>query len=286
MILVTGANGVVGQPLCERLAARQMPFLRVSRSERKGDNWLNWDMRHEPDQQANKQLLSCQTLIHCAPLWHLSKHLDVIAASTIKRIVAFSSSSVISKQHSPNKKEQLLVSQLQTAENELQKACQDHAIDLTIFRPSMIYGRCLDQNVTHIARFIKRFHFVLLAGKGTGLRQPVNAHDLAEACATVIDNPRTYNRIYTLAGAEIMTYRTMVKRIFQAMDKRPMIISLPVSVLRVCLGHLAKVSNIDYTPEMANRMNADLAYDNQQAIADFNFSPDTFLRQPARDLPQ
>lgn len=285
MIIVTGANGVVGQPLCDLLAVREMSFLRVSRSQRVGHDWLVWDMQHAPDQQALESMAACQTLIHCAPLWHLSKQIDVIKRSNIKRIIAFSSTSVISKQSSPNQKEQLLVKQLQTAESQLQKACQDCKVDLTIFRPSMIYGRGLDQNVTHIAGCIKRFHCFFLAGKGAGLRQPVHSYDLAKACVEVVDNGKTYNKIYTLAGAEVLTYRAMVIRIFQAMSKRPVIISVPVMLLRVCLSLVAKIGNFDYTPEMADRMNTDLAYDNQAAIADFNFSPEGFLAQPTRDLP-
>ena len=48
--------------------------------------------------------------------------------------------------------------------------CEERGVDWTLFRPTLIYGRGLDKNVTTIMRFIKRFHVFPIVGGGGGLR--------------------------------------------------------------------------------------------------------------------
>ncbi len=76
----------------------------------------------------------------------------------------------------------------------------------------------------------------------------------------------------------------MVKRIFVALDQRPLIISIPLWLFRPALAIAAKISGFSYTTEMAERMNQDLNYDYTDAANDLNFSPQKFLKNPDRDL--
>ena len=91
----------------------------------------------------------------------------------------------------------------------------DLASPYTIFRPTLIYGVGRDRNVADIARFAKRFGVFPILGKGLGLRQPVHAADLAEACILAVDSSASFNRIYNLSGGETLTYREMVERVFR-----------------------------------------------------------------------
>ncbi|GHA16970.1 hypothetical protein GCM10008090_28310 [Arenicella chitinivorans] len=204
----------------------------------------------------------------------------------VQRIIVFSSTSVQSKQTSGDASEQKLVAQLAQAEQTLEQACGRAGVKLTIFRPSMIYGHGRDQNVFKIASLIRRFGIMLLVGEASGLRQPVHADDLVDACIAVLEAPQTYNKTYTLAGAERLSYRTMVERIFLGLGKKIRIYSLPLRVFRGVLWSASKLTQFNYTPEMANRMNQDLVYDYQPAVDDFAYQPQRFLTQPKRDLPE
>lgn len=284
MILLTGAKGVVGQPLASKLVTANTQYLEVSRQPAISANQLQWDLNYNPSAKALEQLKASKTLIHCAPIWLLPKHLTALSKLGVERMIVFSSTSVISKTNSANSAEQTLVTQLRKSEQQLNEFCSKHAIALTILRPSMIYGYGRDQNVSHIAKFIKRFGCFLLVGKATGLRQPVHADDLVNVCLNIITNERTFAKTYNLAGAEAFTYRELVERIFAALDRPKRILSIPLFIFRPALILAAKVTRFSYTPEMADRMMQDLDYDFSDARRDFAYQPSLFLENPERDL--
>jgi len=136
----------------------------------------------------------------------------------------------------------------------------------------------------HIARFIKKWGVMLLAGPALGKRQPVHADDLVEVSLAVLNKSATFYKAYNLAGQEVLSYRAMVERIFLGLRKSPRIICLPLAPFRVALRLAAKLGRFSYTPEMADRMNQDLVYDISDAMRDFDYRPQEFLSQPERDL--
>lgn len=288
MILVTGANGVVGKPLCQRLDEENRAFKRVSRDSTTGD--IQWDLNHDLNPNQYQSLKGVTTLIHCAPIWLLNNHIATLHALGIKRMVVFSSTSVLSKQASINAHEQLLVKQLKDGESALTNFNSSNNINdsdclnYTILRPSMIYGYGRDQNVSHIAKFIKKYHFMVLMGKATGLRQPVHCDDLVTTSIDIINQTHCYSKTYNLAGASVFTYRQMVERIFREMNRKALILNAPLFVFKLSFWLLNKIGRFAYNSEMANRMNQDLCYDYQAAKDDFNYAPQAFLEHAERDL--
>ncbi len=290
-ILLSGANGVVGFPLKSRLVELGHELVTISRhgSETKASKSANhvvvqWDLSNSMPNTIRDKLLSIDVLIHCAPIWLLPAHLDALKALGLSRLIVFSSTSVISKADSDNLQEQRLVSQLANSETATQEFCAANNLNLTIFRPSMIYGYGRDLNVMKLANFIDKYGFMILVGKANGRRQPVHADDLVKACCDIIDNPVSYHVAYNLAGAEVLTYRQMIERIFLAMGRKPRIFSMPLSMYRFALRIAARFTSFAYTPEMADRMNIDLVYSNQQARQDFAYQPQAFLQSPQQDL--
>jgi len=291
MIVVTGARGVVGQPLCQRLAGEARHYTSVSRqaggASTHSSSHLQWDLSEVPSAKIEQQLSGATSLIHCAPIWLLPVHFDAFAKAGINNMVVFSSTSVISKQQTVDASEQQLVTQLSQSEDAVKRLCLSHGIRLTILRPSLIYGYGRDQNVSHIAKFITRFGFMVLVGKASGLRQPVHADDLVNLVLNAIDAVATENNqqcTYNVAGKDVLSYREMVTRIFQGLKRPVRILSIPLWLFRPALALAAKVSKFSYTPEMATRMNQDMNYDYSAAVTDLGFSPQGFLEQPERDL--
>ena len=282
MILVTGAKGVVGAPLCERLERDRVEFKAVSRTA--GQTILHWDLEKMPNADQLAQMKGIKALIHTAPIWLLPPHIALLAGTPLKRIVVFSSTSVLSKKASPDPREQALVESLKNAEQALMTQCAQYDMALTILRPSLIYGYGRDQNVSHIARFIRRWRFMLLVGQASGKRQPVHADDLVSACLAVLGNSNTIGQAYNLAGKDVLTYRQMVEAIFHGLKMQPRVIKLPLAPFRWALSLAARVGNFAYTAEMANRMNQDMSYDIVAAKVDFGFKPQGFLENPSRDL--
>ena len=287
MILVTGARGVVGTPLCEALKGSNMGFLPVSRSG--GEGAFQWNLASESEivpVSLKDSLKGIQSLIHCAPIWLLPTHLMLLKECGLEQIVVFSSTSVLSKQGSENQQERSLVKLLKDAESSLIEFCRQENIDLTILRPSLIYGYARDQNVSHIAKFIKRYRLMFLVGEANGLRQPVHADDLVRTAIDCLGRPERQQIAYNLAGKDVLSYKHMVERIFDGLGRRARIFSIPLTLFRLALICAAKLGRFSYTPEMANRMNQNLNYDYSAAARDLGFKPQGFLEQPKRDLPQ
>lgn len=276
MILITGANGVVGHSLQNMLAEDQ--YIGVSRTA--NGEYLEWDMS-----TTEVELPALKVLIHCAPIWLLSDHLEQLYKAGVRQFIVFSSSSVLSKTASKNPSERKLVSRLAAAEEAIHSFCTGYGLSLTVLRPSLIYGYGRDQNISHIASFINRFGFAVVAGKAAGLRQPVHADDLASLCLKLLNKPSVEQQTYVVAGAEAISYRSMVNKIFECLGKRPIIIGAPLWVLRLALSIASKIGRFDYTADMADRMQQNLIYDNQAAIDELGFQPSAFLNNPKQDLP-
>jgi nucleoside-diphosphate-sugar epimerase len=298
VILLSGARGVVGQPLWEEFERRKCRVVPVSRSVVDTSAGIKWDMEHEDflskegtakegtvrEGTVREGATPIDTMVHCAPIWLLPRHLPSLAHHGLKRLIVFSSSSVLSKKDTQDSSEQELVRLLGDGEQSIASQCNQLGIAYTIFRPSMIYGFGLDENISRLARFINRWGFAVVAGKADGLRQPVHTLDLVDAVVKALDEVATYSNIYTLAGAEVLSYRNMVSRIFEALNKPTRVISIPVSIYRCVLRLAALTGGFAYTAEMADRMNSNLAYDNNPAIDDFDYAPKPFLVRADRDL--
>ena len=282
-VLVSGVNGVLGQPLADYFSEKGYQVFRVVRTlpEKPSDTDIHWDL----DAGQSPRLPLVDTYIHCAPIWTLPDNIGHLSAAGVRRIVAFSSSSAISKAASRDPGERMLAERLIRSEADTVKRCREGQIHLTVFRPTLIYGFGRDQNICRIARIISRYHVGVLAGAGAGLRQPVHTLDLAWAALAVVDNPGSFDKTYILAGGETLSYREMMTRIIIATGRSPRVISVPVWMLRGLMRAASMFGDFDYTAEMAGRMNTDLNFDYGMAEADFGYSPAGFLEQPMRDLP-
>jgi nucleoside-diphosphate-sugar epimerase len=216
-------------------------------------------------------------LFHAAPLWLLPPLLPGLAKAGGRRLVAFGSTSRFSKEHAASAASRAVARRLAEAEEALGPACAAHGIAWTLFRPTLIYGTGRDRNVSAMARFIRRFGFFPLAGAAPGLRQPVHADDLAAACLQAVDAPATFFRSYDLPGGSTLPYREMAAQIFAACGRRERFVRLPLALLRGGLAlasHLPRLGHL--SPDMADRMQRDQAFDAEGARRDFGYAPRPF----------
>ncbi|MGX2040487.1 glycosyltransferase [Methylocaldum sp. MU1018] len=277
--IVTGATSLIGDFLLPALVRAGFEVHAISRKPpvspvQRHITWHRRDITRERPAQSH----GAELLIHLAPLWTLPPMLDELADGGMKRIIAFSSTSLFTKEHSGYEQERQMVARLKKAEEDLRTFCEKRNIAWTIFRPTMVYSLGRDKNVTTIARFIKRFRFFPLVGAGDGLRQPVHAEDLASACIEAIDNPKTFDKPYNLSGGEILTYRDMVNRISMHLGTTCKIIHIPLPLMRFALGWLSTLPGYKkVTPEAANRINFDMCFDHSDAVLDIRFKPRKFI---------
>lgn len=163
---------------------------------------------------------------------------------------------------------------------------ENHGIQWIILRPTLIYGKGRDGNISEISRFIKRYHFFPLLGQAVGLRQPIHGSDVAQTCLAALNQKAVSGISYNLSGGETLYYREMVERVFQAMGIHPRFVYLPASLFRIGILIIRQIPRYrHWTPAMAERMNQDLVFDHTEAVRDFGFKPRAFTLEK-EDLPE
>jgi len=274
-LLITGASSLVGKYL-QDVVNPQWSVVLVSRHRpvhlRSHFQWQPLDIERD-----ELTALRADTVIHLAPLPLISRHIAGLQSIGVTRLVAIGTTSRFTKMHSDSPTDRKIVSDQARAETEIVEQCERQQIAWTVLRPTLVYDGRLDKNVAAIARFIRRFGFFPVVGAARGLRQPLHARDLAAACLAVLDKHKTWNKAYNLAGAERLTYRAMLERIFVAVGRPPRIIQVPRPAVRSVLRLAALYPRYRYlTPAMADRMNQDMVFEVSDAQRDFGFSPRPF----------
>ena len=212
-----------------------------------------------------------------APIWTLPDYFSLLERCGARRVVALSSTSRFSKYESNNLAERALAQRLEDAEARLRTWAEGRHIEWTILRPTLIYGRGRDKNLSEIARLIRRFGFFPLLGQGLGLRQPIHVRDVAAACYLALSNANTRNRDYNISGAETLPYREMVSRVFAALGRRPRFLVVPLGIFKLALIVLKLLPRYrHWSVAMAERMNRDLVFDHSDAVKEWGYSPQQF----------
>jgi len=225
-------------------------------------------------------LQEADVLLSCGPV-----ALAVRLASQctgLRRVVCVSSSSIYTKIESPNEGERRLVASIVESENTLKRYCNERGIALVLLRPTLIYGCGLDRNISLIARLARRFHFIPVAGKAAGLRQPLHADDLAALLVSLLEADVQPVSEYPVAGGSIITYREMVERIFIAIGQTPRIAGIPPGFLATLVRAFSWLFAADgLNAETVNRQNRDLVFDDSRLRREVGFCPRRF--EPVKD---
>ena len=285
-VLITGATSQIGICALGRLLAGGAKVIALQHTSRvhythPNLTWIDGDLLSG---QLNLRGQQPETLIHCASLWLLPPALSAIFAAKTRRLIAFGSISVFTKIYSANEKEKDTVEKLENAELQLAERSRKIGANYTILRPTMVYGVGLDENVTQVSEFAKRYHFFPVYPPAKGRRQPVHADDLAQLALKIIDNAKTFNKSYNIGGGEILSYQAMVERVFFALGQRPRIVKF--KEMPQVMDIASKFLGSRFNGEMARRMNEDLLFIENDSRRDFLFKPRAFLKDGARDLGQ
>ena len=274
--IVTGATGLVGIFLLPRLAAAGWEVEALSRraAPARLPAGVRWHVR---DVAQGLGTARGTLAVHAAPLWLLPPLLPALAAAGVVRLLAFGSTSRFSKQDATSAAARALAGALAGAEDAVAAGASAQGMEWTLLRPTLVHGGGRDRNVSAMARFIRRWRVFPLAGEGRGLRQPVHADDLARACLQALDAPATAGRAYDLPGGSTLPYREMAERLYAALGRRPRFVRVPLALLRGALTAAAWLPRLGHlSPDMADRMDRDQAFDAGPARADFGYDPRPF----------
>jgi nucleoside-diphosphate-sugar epimerase len=287
VVCVNGATSQLGVFLLPRLRAAGFRVLALSRRAPSrplqvadGVMWADTrvvadGMRPEPaaGHPAPDYLVSCGPLSIASAL--------VTRYPGLRRVVAFSSSSVVSKTESPNARERAQIEAMADAECILAAGCSERGLPLLLLRPTLIYGCGMDHNVSLLARLARRRGVVPLAGQARGLRQPVHADDLADLAVRALTATAPADIISPVCGGSTLTFREMAERVAALLPGRIWLPALPEGLLALMAGMLSRSARWrGINAEMVRRQNRDLVFDDSALRAVFGWTPRPFEPKP------
>ena len=151
--------------------------------------------------------------------------------------------------------------------------------NLTILRPTLIYGSSRDMNFWKLIQFINSNKFFPVFGSGKNLMQPINIEDLGSAYLAVLKNKKScYGKQYNLSGRDQISYISILREISTLLDKNVFFIYLPIwiSIIGAYLGKMVLGSRFPISVEQVVRMKEDKIFSNKDAVNDFGYAPMKF----------
>lgn len=221
-VLVLGGGGFVGRALCEQLVRRFGGAARITVPTRRlphaqavqslpGVTVVQADVfkdlpRLLPGHDAVVNLVAILQG-SAAAFEHVHVELPkriahAMSDAGVRRLVHVSALGVA--EHAPSR----YLRSKAAGEAALQVAAQTHPIELTLVRPSLVFGDG-DHSVNLFARLQQRFPFMPLGGAEARL-QPVWVQDLARALVEILLRRETIGQIYEIAGPRELTLAELV----------------------------------------------------------------------------
>lgn len=196
-------------------------------SRDKGSDFVDLDDVSSYEPNSNEDYV----LVSFAPIWKISNFLkylynnDFSKFKKIKGLIICSSSSALTKRFSYNKFDKELSSKLKNSEDEIFKIFEKYLVPICIIQPTLIYGnigKFRDKNMNVIISVIRKMPFILLPS-GSGKRQPIHAHQLAQLFSikyeSIIKGQFKGKERIIVGGDSIITYENMIKKLQNSLSK-------------------------------------------------------------------
>lgn len=278
--LIVGASSQVAHFLVPQLLAVGHRVIAISRHGPKSSLAPSVKCIRADALQTNFALpagLHIDVVFHLPPIWAGAVPVTLYQRIGAARIIAFSSTSVFHRAASADAADRAFAHRISAGEQALAQQCRALDMSWTLLRPTMMYGCGLDHNVTTIARFIRRFGFFPLVGEARGCRQPVHAADVADTCLAALANVAARERAYDLSGAEQISFRQLVERVFQALCAKPRLFPIPRKAAMAALDLARCVPRYrSLSRSLVDRMEQDQCQSHAAAAAELGFAPRGF----------
>lgn len=301
LILVTGASGFVGQPLCAALHATGWLVRAVSRSNRSSIPGVEHLALGNIDENTDwfPALQGVTHIVHLAARVHVMQEtaedpLQVFrkanvagtlnlarqaAQAGVKRFVFVSSVKVngeetfsrpFSELDAPNPLDAYGVSKME-AEKQLLALAKETGLEVVIVRPPLVYGADVKGNFAQMLRVLHR-RIPLPLASVQNVRSLVYVENLVDALILCATHPKADGQTYLVSDGEDISTPELLSRLSQAMGFPARLFSFPVWGL----GLVAKLFG---KGEQVRRLTGSLQIDSSKIRRELGWSPPFTLQQ-------
>jgi len=291
MVLVTGITGKSGTWFLKRLilekeSLKDVKFRVVARNS---SNVELIDSSGLPIEKVygdlndasfiEKSMKNISTVLHIAGIHTSLKVVEAAINNDVNRLILVHTTGIYSKYKSAS-------SEYIETEKRIEKIIANRKIDVTILRPTMIYGSISDKNVIIFIKMVDKLRFLPIINHAKYPLQPVYEKDLGDAYYQVLINAdTTRNKNYILSGKEPILLIDMLKIIGNYLEKKNTFISVPfpIAYIGACVFYGLTIGKVDYR-EKVQRLIEPRTFPHDEASKDFGYSPVNFKEGVKKEI--
>ena len=209
-----------------------------------------------------------ETVIHIAGIWRTLKLLEAISRTdSVKHVILVHTTGIYSKH-------KMASDEYKEIEARMQKYL-DMGMNITILRPTMIFGDMRDHNISKFIRLVAKLPVLPEIDHGAGLIQPVKA-------AMVEKLPQLS---YNIGGERELSIHELMELIARYMGKKARFISVPMGlgVFGAKSVKLLSGGRVDLV-EKVLRLGEDRNFSHADATRDFGYEPAPFNEGLEREV--
>lgn len=310
-VLVTGANGFIGQALCPVLA-RSGYNVRVALRRKQQLQTSDYEVVEVGEIDAQTQwetaLSNVDTVIHLAARVHVMRdisknplenfrrintegtlHLTQKAAQhKVRRLIFLSTLKVngesnlqknngsiecFTENHRPNPEDAYAISKWE-AEQALQNIKESSNLEIVILRSPLVYGPNVGANFLNLLKLVKS-GIVLPFANIHNKRSLIYVGNLIDIIVRCIDNSSVANNTYLVSDGQDISTPQLIETIAEAMNRKLIMIPFPIWVLKLLAKATGKSAYID-------RLADSLCVCNNKIIKALSWKPPYTFREGVR----
>ena len=280
ILFITGAAGNIGRHLLNELQNKDYLLRALYHENDISSEYPSVDFRKgdllDPASYASA-LKGIDTVIHAAGITHTNHeklYYKINSAATlellklcrtygVKRFI-FLSTRAISADGGHYSHSKLIA----------EKYVQESGLDWVILRLGELYGTGSHRGIDALISHIDHLPFIPVPGNGRYTLMPIYIHDAVLSVVNVLENENIHNKIYTVAGPEVMTYDELVDRILSIKSIKKIKVHIPITLLRMLL-YITALTNTEafFVRDQLPRLTCHKSDDISAAVKELSFHP-------------
>jgi nucleoside-diphosphate-sugar epimerase len=300
--LVTGASGLLGACVVERLRARNVPMRLLDMvpppdDRARGHEFLTVDLR---DAAAVARACRDVDVVHHLAAGQRMKpqfsamseqaifdmNLDAVRhvlagarEAGVRKVVHISSSGIygipttMPVRESHPQRPLGAYGESKIAAETLCREAVERGQDVTVLRPMSLFGPWMTGVFLLLFEWVRLGKNVYLLGNGRNRVQMTSAWDVADACLLAAERPKSRGAVLNLGATEVPTVRGQVEALIAHAGSRSRVVAIPAWVLRNAGRALNVVKLSPIVPEHYLLADADFVLDVSEATAVLGWEP-------------
>ena len=238
-VLVTGADGFLGQHLLPRLISRGHRVRAVSRKPpvRPGSHVTGIEWR-QADLTQRESIVGIAS--GCDRVVHLAGRFVARGETSLGREHGTGTRNLVWETRKTDVERIVFVSALGASPDageyfrtkfEAEDVVMSADLDYVILRPSVVYGPG-DHFTTPVVRILRSMPVYPMMGDGTFELQPLAVEDMVDVLTQAVENPDVGGRSVDLAGPERLSFVRIVRVLGESIGRPRPVIPLPAALAR------------------------------------------------------